>query len=986
MMFGIFDLSSSYSLLKSTIPLESLILAAKDQGYDFVALSDEHLYGLATLFNEADKKGIKPVLGLRLVVEDEMSDTPFLVYVKNQTGYHNLLKLVLEKEDVKLTLEKLVEYQDGLMFITAGYDSKIDQLILDNNQEEAYRYLMRYKKHLHSLFIGLSLDRFDLEMKVAPHLYELSEKTGIAMLPLHQTRYMNKEDKVTYDSLRKIDNLQYEIQEESYYHFMSKEDLLKRFSDYPFVFDTAAKVMNDIIFRFNPPHFEMPMYHVKGGNPERYLKSLAILGLKKRLTKIKNADEKVYQERLLYELSVIHRMGFDSYFLIVYDFVRYAKTNGILVGPGRGSSAGSLVAYCLGITDVDPITYDLLFERFLNPERVSMPDIDMDFPDNRRDDVIRYVAQTYGKEHIASIVTFGTFAIRSSIRDIARVMNIDQARAKGIIQRVIDNNIDETDFEMMQLLKVAKTIEGLPRHTGTHAAGIILSKQDLTQWIPMQKGLFDFYQTQLEAKHLEAMGLLKIDFLGIRNLSIIDDVVKQIERLDKKIDLSDLPFDDKKTYELLAKAETTGIFQLESMGMRAALRKLQPNQFEDIVALLALYRPGPMDHIDTYIERRNGKPFTYEHPDLQTILKSTYGIIIYQEQIMRIAHEFAGYTLAEADLLRRGISKKDRDYMENERIRFIKKCQKMGHDDILSKGIYDLIVKFADYGFNRSHSVAYAMVAYQMAYLKANYFPIFMSVLMSSVVGNDELTTNYVVEVKKQGIQIFPPDVQKSTDKYTYENGVIRMPILAIKGIGLSTYTKFDEERKNGRFIDYLDFKKRVNKLFSERIIESFIHAGALDSFNLNRHTMMLNKSIEFAGYEKFIDDFVMQKAEELPFSELSQLEKDALGFNLVYHPLMAYAEEIKKQKLNSLEIFKTANEAEVIAYIKKIKTIQTKQGKPMAFIELDDGVSQMEATLFSDVYKRYLNCLTNDVQVFKMRVNEFRNEKTFVVVSIRKL
>ena len=674
----------------------------------------------------------------------------------------------------------------------------------------------------------------------------------------------------------------------------------------------------------------------------------------------------------------------SSYFLIFWDLVQFTKREGILTGPGRGSAAGSLVSHLLGITKLDPIKYDLLFERFLNPDRISMPDIDMDFPDNKRDEVINYVAKKYGRNHIASIITFGTFALRSSIRDIARVMNIDQARINGIIKRVIDGDIDETDYEMTRLLRVAKTIEGLPRHTGTHAAGIILSKQDLSNWIPLQKGIYDFHQTQLEAKDLEALGLLKIDFLGIRNLTVIDDVLKAIQKQGETVDIHTINLSNQKAYTLLSNAETTGIFQLESMGMRAVLRNLKPETFEDIVAILALYRPGPMDHIDTYIARRRGEPYTLEHELLNPILSPTYGIIVYQEQIMRIAHEFAGYTLAEADLLRRGISKKDLKTLEDERIRFLKKCEQVGHDPLLSEKIYDLIVKFADYGFNRSHSVAYALVAYQMAYLKANYFPIFMAILMSSVVGNEGLTMDYILEVKRQGIQILQPDINKSTDIYQYENGAIRIPILAIKGIGKSTYDKFIEERNKGDFVDFLNFKSRMSNLISEKNIEMMIHAGALDGFGINHQTMILNKSIEYAGYASYITDFVMIESKEFSFAELIQFEKEALGFNLIYHPMIQFAEQIKKQGLKDLTIFDHVNEAEVVAYIKKMKTIKTKQGKPMAFIELDDGQTQREATIFTDTYQQVTKYLTNDVQVFKMRVNEYRKEKTLVLISIR--
>lgn len=985
-MFGILNLQSSYSLLKSTIPMESLISHAKQKGYDFVACTDDQLYGLMSLFKYAKIHQIKPVLGQKFIVTETLNATHIFAYVMNQQGYENILKLNIIMAERQLEFNDLVSHQEGLIFVTGGRESSIDQSIIEDNLDQSYSILINYKKAFKNLYIGLDLDSFDQEMKVAPKLYEFSERLGIKLLPIHQTSYLNSEDKETYEALLKINGDTKDIPKDQNHQFLNKEELLSMFADYPFVFDHLDQVISQINFEFNPPKFEMPTYPVKGGNQEEYLKSLAVLGLKKRLKNIKNAHEKTYQDRLIYELSVIHRMGYDNYFLIVYDFVKYAKTHHILVGPGRGSAAGSLVAFCLGITDVDPIYYDLLFERFLNPDRISMPDIDLDFPDNRRDEVIKYVAKTYGKEHIASIITYGTFALRSSIRDIARVMKIDQQRVNGIIKRVINDDVDETDFETVRLLKVAKSIEGLPRHTGTHPAGIILSKQNLLEHIPLQKGLHEFYQTQFEASEIESLGLLKIDFLGIRNLTVIDDVLRQIEKSGKKVNLNQLNYEDPKVYELLSNAETTGIFQLESMGMRSALKKLKPKTFEDIVAILALYRPGPMDHIDTYVLRRNGEPFSYEHPDLEPILKSTYGIIIYQEQIMRIAHEFAGYTLAEADLLRRGISKKDRDYMENERIRFLDRCMKKGYSEEISTNIYDLIVKFADYGFNRSHSVAYAMVAYQMAYLKTNYFSIFMAILMSSVIGNEGLTFDYISEVKRQGIVIESPDVKMSSDFYQVIDHKIYMPILSIKGVGKSTYEKFELERSKEPFKDFLDFKRRMNKILSEKNIEMFIHAGACDCFDMNHQTMMNHKSMDHIGYESYITDFVIKESPEYSFLELATYEKEALGFNLKYLLMNAYKDIMKKQNLNDLSIFKSKNEADVLAYIKKVKTIKTKQGKPMAFIELDDGTTQLEATIFSDTYQKVLNHLTNDVQIFKIRVNDYRQDKSYVIVSIRKI
>ena len=984
-MFGVLYLQSSYSMLNNAIPLPSLVKEVKQGGYDFIALSDNNLHGMLSLFNLAKKENIKPILGLKIKLAVDLLDTGFLVYVKNNDGYQNLLKLSFLSNEKTLTIEELKIYQKGLIFVTSGSDSVINHFIMNDDLNQAKHYIEVFKSILDDFYLGLSLDTFQLEMKVAPILLEMSEKTKIKLLPIHQTSYLKPEGKEVYEALIKIEDEKNEVLPDANYQFLNKEELMDMFMDYPYVFDSLSNVIEGITFEWIKPNFEMPKYPVENGTPYEYLKSLSIIGLKKRLKKIPNADVKLYQKRLTYELSVIHKMGFDNYFLIVYDFVKYAKTHDILVGPGRGSSAGSLVAYCLGITDVDPITYDLLFERFLNPERITMPDIDMDFPDNKRDEVLQYVKEKYGNKHIISIVTFGTFALRSSIRDIARVMKIDPSRVTGIIQSVINEKADQSDEEMTRLLRVAKTIEGLPRHTGTHAAGMILAEQDLTSYIPLQKGLYEFYQSQLEASDLESLGLLKVDFLGIRNLAVIDDAIKMIHRLGKPFSLVDIPLDDEKTYALLSRAETSGVFQLESNGMRAVLRKLKPADFEDIVAILALFRPGPMDNIDEYIERRNGKKYSYLHPNLESILKKTYGIIVYQEQIMRIANEFAGYSLAEADLLRRGISKKDKNILEEERKRFTLKCQEKKYTKETAEEIYDYIVKFADYGFNRSHSVAYALVAYQMAYLKANFHEVFMTILLSSVTGNEGLTLDYLNELKKHQVRILPPDINQSNDQYLYINDSIYMPLLAIKSIGRLTVQKIIEERNtSGLFKDYQDFKLRMKKDINDKNLEMLIHSGALDNFGLNHQTMNYHKQIEDAGYEQYITDFKLKTTEDYSFFEKAQFEKEALGFNLMYNPINAYQDLISKMNLKPLSNLNETNEILTLAYIKSLKTIKTKQGKPMAFALLDDGASELEATLFTETYLKYESLLNKEVQIFRIKTNVYKDKKSNVIEEVR--
>lgn len=981
-MYGTLYLQSSYSMLKNTIPLPVLIEKAKQGNYDFIALSDEQLHGMLHLFKHAQKHHIKPILGLKINVDYPLGKTGFLVYVKNNSGYQNLLNISLLKSKNELTYDDLVELQEGLIFVTSGQDTIINQSILNKQSEQALSIMIEFKQKFDNFYLGLSLDTFDMEVIVAPKLKELAKQVDLKLLPIHETSYLTEDDKVAYEALRKIDDDSHQMAEDAHYQFMDKEMLIKHFSDYKEVFINLDEMVNLVNFKWVAPTFDMPKYDIKGTSSKAYLKSLAIKGLKKRLEGAHKAHQ-IYQERLIYELNVIHDMGFDHYFLIVFDFVRYAKTHDILVGPGRGSAAGSLVSYCLGITDVDPIEYDLLFERFLNPERISMPDIDLDFPDNKRDEVISYVKEKYGKNHMISIITFGTFAVRSSIRDIARVMKIDIQRVNAIIKRVLNDQVDTTDQETVRLLEVAKKIEGLPRHTGTHAAGMILAEQNLSKYIPLLENQDGFYQSQFEASDLESLGLLKIDFLGIRNLQIIHDVIELVKLENPKFKLNQIPLDDAKTYDLLSQARSEGVFQLESNGMKNVLRKLKPNTFEDIIALLALFRPGPMDHIDEYIERRNGKSYEIIHPQLTDILKPTYGIIIYQEQIMRIANEFAGYTLAQADLLRRGISKKNLEILEKERLRFIEKCAAKNYSKNIAETIYDLIVKFANYGFNRSHSVAYSLVAYQMAYLKANHYQKFMTVLLSNSMGNVKTTYEYITDLRRHHIDVLPPNINISTDTYILKNNQIILPLLAIKSIGKAQVQKIIDARANIPFKDFHDFKMRLKNVINDKNIEMLIHSGALDSFKLNHHTMIENKDASHAGYELYITDFKLKNHEEYGFKDLAVNEKEAIGFNLVYHPLQMYQAYIKEHKLQTIEDLNTQKHIRFLGFITHKKVIKTKQGKPMAFVTIDDGQHQIEATLFTKTYLDYETLLDEQIKMFDIKENVFKEKKTYVVDKI---
>ncbi|HBT59266.1 MAG TPA: DNA polymerase III subunit alpha [Acholeplasmataceae bacterium] len=982
-MKGTLFIQSEYSLLESTLRLDDLFLNAKNHGYDFLALSDtNNLYAAYKFFRYAKKyPDIKPIIGLRLEIYHLDVKSSLLFYAKNQKGYQSLLilsSMVMLNDEKRLELDAILPFTSDLIVVTPGYLSDIDQAILNNDLNQAKKRLQSYQQAFNEFYLGLSVQSFQLEMKVAPAMYQLAEDSNVLLLPIHQTAYLEKKDARARDALIKIEDPKNERFDQSNLSFMSYNDLQDAFFDYPFVFENLEKVFKQVEAIELDRNFDLPSVGLKEGvSSKDYLTDLCMIGLKKRLANDQITHYEPYLSRLKYELSVIDQMGYNDYFLVVYDFVRYAKTSQIMVGPGRGSAAGSLVSYTLGITNVDPLKYDLLFERFLNPERISMPDIDLDFPDDKRDQVINYVKEKYGSNRVVSITTFGTFAYRSSIRDICRVLGYSPQETNRIV-KIATTDKETTNKNVIEVLELAKQIEGLPRHTGTHAAGIIISNEDLRYIIPLQKGA-TLYQSQFEQSDLEQMGLLKIDFLGIRNLQTINNVlelVKSQKQMD--IDINKIPLDDKKTFDLLSKADTLGVFQLESSGMRNVLYKLKPQEFEDIVAVLALFRPGPMDNIDEYIKRRHEKTYLEIDPSIDHILKSTYGFIVYQEQIMTIANTFAGYSLAEADLLRRGVSKKDHEILNKEREKFIKKSIENRRSVEIATKIYDYIVKFADYGFNRSHSVAYAIVAYQMAYLKANHFEQFISVLLTSVISNETQIKDYISEARQRKVKILPPNINESDDTFKPTKLGIFYPLSGIKGIGTQTVRVITNEREKGIFTSYDDFKKRMTAQLSDKIIEALIFSGALDVFGLNKQTLYENRKEVMDLYALVVSDIKSKTYDEYDLAFLIEKEKETLGFNLIMTPLMMFQGVIKKNKLKLLEdIVETDKTVKTIGYIAKTKVITTKNNKTMAFISVTDGNMTHEMTVFPEIYEAYGPILSRkDYMVFECNIQNYQGFK----------
>ena len=996
---------TNYSMNGSNIKIKELVKKAIANNYASLAITDSKMYGTIKFYKECVKSNLKPIIGLSITTEGVTPESRnnILLYAKNNLGYNDLLKLAsVNSLSTLVSIKELKKYSKNLVGILNTNKSELLAFYNNNQTNEFNETLGLFSNILDDFYFGIS-NNTDLNNM----LYKRNR-----LVVLDYVHYLDEEDYVISNTLKKIFNKDTNdlFSDNRKFHFKSIDEINDIYKDYPKAIENTNKIsdMCNVTISFDKTY--LPTYKVKQNvSTKDYLHALVHKGLEKRLKGLK-VDRRKYLDRVNYELNVIDNMGYNDYFLIVWDFVKYAKKKKYLIGPGRGSAAASLVSYCLGITSVDSIKYDLVFERFLNPERITLPDIDMDLPDDKRDDIIKYVRDTYGINRVASICTFGTFLSKSAIRDTARVLEIDGLLLEEIVKHadkysnVTDmleksdeiKNIIKRDNKAEKLLNIASKIEGLHRHVSTHAAGIIITSEELTYHTPIQSGLLDMMQTQYEAKDLEELGLLKIDFLGLRNLTSIDKIVKLInETENKNIDIYKTPMNDSRTFDLLKRVETTGIFQLESRGMRSLIGKMQVDNFEDIVTILALFRPGPMENIPTYLKRRNNKEkVTYPHKILEEILKSTNGIIIYQEQIIKIANLFAGYTLGEADVLRRAVSKKQQNVLKEERFNFVKKASVLGHSETSSNLIYDYIVKFANYGFNRAHSVAYGMVSYWMAYLKANYPKYFISILLSSIIGSENQMRNYIFEANKLGVKILPPSINKSTNTFVPENENLRYPLLGIKNIGINTVKSIVEERSKGAFKSYIDFVSRTNPFLSRRVIESLISASALDEFKLSKKTMFekLDEVISFTEYGNYItkEEFVLEKMEEYPYQILEENEKKVLGFNLVMNPLLEFDDYIKKHKLykpSTISEKHIGKEVRVVAILSSIRKIKTKNGTDMAFVTLQDEYSKLSGVLFTTTYNQYLNMLEkNSIYLFMVTVEDRNNDLQLVIQKIHKL
>lgn len=1000
-----------YSFNGASNRIDELVSSAKKDSCKVIGIADEFAHGILKFYKCCIKNEIKPIIGLNIKIESLREESSnLIVYAFNNEGYKNLCKLSsiqLTNENEYLFFNEIKKYSSGLICVIPGHTGDIVKCLLEEDTLGANEIYRKYLTIFNDVYLGIDLCDYEIQQKVAPIIYKMGKS-----VVLNRVSYLNKKGNFTKEvltaifdgttiSLTERDNDTLKIDNS----FKSSKEIESIYSEYESAIKNTNVIADKCNVTIDTDTYKLPNYVNDKGIPSKeYLKFLCNKGLKRRLLQ-KNGDYDEYKKRLDYELNIIDKMGYNDYFLVVWDFVRFARVSGVLVGPGRGSAAGSLVSYTLGIVEVDPIEYSLLFERFLNPQRVSMPDIDLDFPDDKRDFVIDYVLKKYGKEYVSTIAAFGTFQARSAIRDSARVVSFSSDKLDRVLAHIPQFGVSVKEAiksspelariykneEFADLLDIACSIEGLPRHISTHAAGIIISSVPITDLVACQNGLFNMYQTQFEASDIESVGLLKMDFLGLRNLTSIRNTLDLIKQnLNKDINIYKIPLDDKSTYDLLKRVETTGIFQLESKGMRKLVKDMQIDNLDDIAVCLALYRPGPMENIPSYIKRRfNKEKVTYIDETLRPILESTNGIMIYQEQVIKILCDYAGYTLAEADLLRRAISKKSEKLLNDERINFINKSVSNGKLKTDANKVYDYIVKFANYGFNKSHSVAYSVVSYWMAYLKANYSLYFMSVLLSSVSSSDKQVSNYVYESRRLKINVLPPSVNKSGFDFTVEDNSIRYSLRSIKNIGVAAANKIIENRGDTSYKSFLEFISRTSSFLGERIYTNLISSGALDEFNLTKSTMIndLPNVVNYVsmGYKFDNEEFSYELVPEFTHEELTKLEKEALGFNLMVHPVNNYEGYIKKHNLLSIINIDESYIGKQIRYVgllSDVKLITTKNGNQMAFIVIEDSFVKIDCVMFPDTYEKYVEeIVINSIYLLKGKV-DIRNEQLQVIVS----
>ncbi len=1034
-----------YSLLDGACRIEELINKVKSLGQKAVAITDHGvMYGVIDFYKTAKKAGIKPIIGCEVYVSprsrfDKVHRTdsnPYhlVLLCENELGYKNLMKLVsLAYIDgfyskPRVDKELLRKYSKGIIALSACVAGEVPRALERSSYEEALRIALEYEEIFGkgNFFIEIQDHGIDLEKQVLPELIRISKETGIELVATNDVHYIEKNDSKTQQVMVCIqtnhtiyddDKLEFATDE---FYVKSEDEMMELFACHNNAVLNTAKIAErcnvDIEFGVTKlPYFRTP----DGSKNIDFFRTLCLNGLHYRYGKNLTKE---YEERLNYELSIIEKMGYVDYYLIVWDFVNFARNNGIPVGPGRGSGAGSIAAYCIGITDVDPMKYGLLFERFLNPERISMPDFDIDFCYERRQEVIDYVSEKYSSTHVAQIITFGTMAAKAAIRDVGRALNMSYAFVDKVaklipsslhitINKALETTselkrIYDTDEQVKLLIDTAKKVEGMPRNASTHAAGVVITKDEVSDYVPLAKNDNNIV-TQYTMTALEELGLLKMDFLGLRNLTVISDAQKSINKNVPDFDIRNISFDDKKVFNMLSQGKGNGVFQFESPGMKRVLVSLKPNCFEDLIAVISLYRPGPMDSIPIYIRNRhNTNEIKYSHPALEPILNVTYGCIVYQEQVMQIFRELAGYSLGRADLVRRAMAKKKIDVMNKEREYFINgkdgECVGAvanGISQEIASEIFDQMISFASYAFNKSHAAAYATLAYQTAYLKVHYCPQYMAALMTSVLDNNAKLLEYISECSKHGIKMLNPDINKSFENFSEENGFIRFGLAAIKGVNKKFVSEIIEERKKrGIFKSFVDFCERMaEKSLTKMISENLIKSGAFDSLGTNRRSLYLvYESIlsdVFSGlknrsngqvnlFDKEVKDNIIElpNEKEFPLNERMEMEKALIGIYISGNPVEKYSSLIRNSDFIEIrKIFdlvesqkiKDGDKVTILGSLGSITKKKTRNSDDMAFAFVDDMSSQIEVVFFSSVFLKYNELIQNSkVVIIKAKVS----------------
>ena len=1058
MSFVHLHVHTEYSLLDGACRIGSMMDRVKELGQSAIAITDHGvMYGCIDFYKAAKAAGVKPIIGCEVYVAPRsMSDRVFgvdneanhlVLLCKNRKGYENLCKLVslafidgfYSKPRVDLAL--LEQYHEGLIALSACLAGAIPQRILGEDYQGAKEYALKLAQMFGegNFYLELQDHGIEEQKQVNRGVMRLARETGLPLVVTNDAHYLRKEDAAMQDVLLCIqtgktvdepNRMRFQTEE---FYLKSEQELRQLFPNCEDAFENTVRIAEkcNLDFVFNEYH--LPTFPVpEGYTDESYFRELCEKGFAERYPQA----PREYRQRLEYEISVISKMGYVNYYLIVWDFIRYAKENGIPVGPGRGSGAASIVAYCMHITEVDPMKYALIFERFLNPERVSMPDFDTDFCQERRGEVIDYVMEKYGADHVAQIATFGTMAARGAIRDVGRALNFTFAET-DVVAKLVPTTLHitleealktspqlktmyDTDERVKKLIDTARSLEGMPRNTSTHAAGVVITSRPVSDYVPLSRN-DDTIVTQYTMTTIEELGLLKMDFLGLRNLTVIEDAQQQIRREQPDFDINTVPDDDPETFRMLTEGKTQGVFQLESAGMTGVCVNMQAGSIEDITAIVALYRPGPMDSIPRFIANKlDASKVTYKTPLLEPILKVTYGCIVYQEQVIEIFRQLGGYTMGQADNIRRAISKKKQKVIEAERKTFvygdaaqgIDGCIRRGVPEAVAQSIYDEIVDFANYAFNKAHAVCYAVVSYQTAYLKCHYPQQYMAALMTSVLGTSTKVAGYIAECKEMGIETLPPDINRSDDHFTVEGKNIRFGLGAVKNVGRGLIrTIAANRRENGDFASLEDFLARMEQRdLTKRTVEHLIKCGAMDCFGHHRSELLAvyeemmdsiaysrKKNLEgqmglFGGFaQEEAASVPIPKMPELPKSELMLMEKETTGIYISGHPMDGYRAYLKKSHvvpigalLDEESTYRDDQIVSVAGVIQSLKMKSTRNNSTMSYVTLEDDTGSMEMLAFSNVLSQYGGYLKENEPVVIVGRLSLRDEKDAQIVINR--